>query len=95
MIELGTTVRVQSGFPYSPPIGVRVAAVEDAEDSDGDGNATELVPQRDSVGLLVWTTDFGDSSNLNSGRLPLFAASICGLRSGRAGRTVAGSCMSR
>jgi hypothetical protein len=73
LIELGTTVRVQSGFPYSMPIGVRVAAVEDTADADGDGNVTELVPQRDSVGLPVWAADYGDSSNLNSGRLPLFA----------------------
>ena len=73
LIELGTTVRVQSGFPYSKPLGVRVAAVEDTGDSDGDGNTTELIPQRDAVGLPVWTADYGDSSNLNSGRLPVFA----------------------
>jgi hypothetical protein len=73
LIELGTTVRVQSGFPYSEPRGVRVAAVADAGDGDGDGNTAELVPQRDPLGLLVWTVDYGDSSHLNSGRLPLFA----------------------
>ena len=73
LIELGTTVRVQSGFPYSKPLGVRVSAVEDTDDLDGDGNKTELIPQRDSQGLPVWTADYGDSSNLNSGRLPVFA----------------------
>lgn len=73
LIELGTTVRVQSGFPYTMPIGVRVAPVEDSDDSDGDGNVTELVPQRDPLRLPVWVADYGDSNNLNSGRLPLFA----------------------
>jgi hypothetical protein len=73
LIELGTAVRVQSGFPYSVPVGVRVAAIEDTGDIDGDGNATELVPQGDAVGLPVWTADYGDAGNLNSGRLPVFA----------------------
>jgi hypothetical protein len=73
LIELGTTVRVQSGFPYSMPVGVRVAAVADRNDSDGDGNATELIPQRDALGLPVWTADYGDANNLNSARLPIFA----------------------
>jgi Carboxypeptidase regulatory-like domain/TonB dependent receptor-like, beta-barrel/TonB-dependent Receptor Plug Domain len=73
LIELGTTVRVQFGFPYSRPVGVRVAAVADTGDSDGDGNMTELIPQRDALGLPVWAADFGDASNLNSGRLPVFA----------------------
>jgi hypothetical protein len=73
LIQIGTTVRVQSGFPYSIPIGVRAAAVADTNDIDGDGNRTELIPQRDPAGLPVWTADYGDSSNLNSGRLPVFA----------------------
>lgn len=73
LIELGTTVRVQSGFPYSMPLGVRVAALADSGDIDGDGNATELIPQRDAVGLPVWTAEYGDAGNLNSGRLPVFA----------------------
>jgi TonB dependent receptor/Carboxypeptidase regulatory-like domain/TonB-dependent Receptor Plug Domain len=73
LIQLGTTVRVQSGFPYSLPLGVRVAAVEDSGDIDGDGNTTELIPQRDPVGLPVWSAGYGDTSNLNSGRLPVFA----------------------
>jgi outer membrane receptor for ferrienterochelin and colicin len=73
LIELGTTVRVQSGFPYSLPIGVRVSAVADAPDVDGDGNSGELVPERDPVGLPIWVPDFGDTTNLNSGRLPFYA----------------------
>ena len=73
LIELGTTVRVQSGFPYAVPLGVRVAAAQDTSDVDGDGNTTELMPRRDSVGLPVWTTDYGGATNLNSGRLPIFA----------------------
>jgi hypothetical protein len=73
LIELASTVRVQSGFPYSVPLGVRVAAVEDTTDVDGDGNTTELVPRRDGAGLPVWTVDYGDVRNLNSGRLPIFA----------------------
>jgi hypothetical protein len=67
------TVRVQSGFPYSVPLGVRVAAVEDTADVDGDGNTTELVPRRDAAGLPVWTVDYGNVRNVNSGRLPIFA----------------------
>lgn len=73
LIELGTTLRVQSGFPYALPLGVRVAATQDTNDVDGDGNKTELVPRRDSVGLPVWTTDYGGAANLNSGRLTTFA----------------------
>ncbi len=70
--EIATTVRVQSGFPYSPPVGVRVAAVQDLRDADGDGNRTELIPQV-SRRQLVWTFDPGGVSNLNSARLPLFS----------------------
>jgi hypothetical protein len=73
LLELGATVRAQSGFPYSVPLGVRVSAVEDTGDVDGDGIVTELVPQRDVVGLPVWSTDYGNTSNLNSGRLTVFA----------------------
>jgi hypothetical protein len=54
LIELGTTVRVQSGLPYSKPVGVRVAAVADTGDLDGDGNTTELIPQRDP-----WACPYG------------------------------------
>jgi hypothetical protein len=73
LVDLGATVRVQSGFPYTPALGVRVASIADADDLDGDGNIDELIPQRDSHGLLVWATDYGDLSNLKSARLPLYA----------------------
>ncbi|HWI16763.1 MAG TPA: TonB-dependent receptor plug domain-containing protein [Vicinamibacterales bacterium] len=72
-LDLAATLRVQSGFPYTPAIGVRPAAVADLEDVDGDGNVRELVPQRDRSGLLVWETDMGDVTNLNAARLPTFA----------------------
>lgn len=70
-IEIATTIRVQSGFPYSPPVGVRVAPVKDVLDVDGDGNREELIPQM-AHGGLVWTFDPGGVSNLNSARLPAF-----------------------
>jgi hypothetical protein len=73
LIDLGGTLRVQSGFPYTPALGVRVASIKDVDDRDGDGNVEELIPQRDSQGLLVWATDYGDVSNLKSARLPLYA----------------------
>jgi hypothetical protein len=73
LIDLGATVRVQSGFPYTPALGVRVASIADADDRDGDGNVDELIPLRDSQGMLVWATDYGDLSNLKSARLPLYA----------------------
>jgi hypothetical protein len=68
LLELSTTVRIQSGFPYSPATGVRVAAVQDPNTG-----SPEFVPERDPRGLPVWTVAYGDSTNLNSGRLPLFA----------------------
>jgi hypothetical protein len=72
-LDLAATLRLQSGFPYTPAIGVRPAAVADSEDVDGDGNVRELIPQRDRTGLLVWETDMGDVTNLNAARLPIFA----------------------
>ena len=72
-LEMGTTVRVQSGFPYTPARSVRVAGAPDVRDLDGDGNLTEIVPQRDEQGMMVWEADFGDVENLNAGRVPLFA----------------------
>lgn len=72
-LTVAATGRVASGFPYTPAVGVRVAAVRDAQDRDGDGNFSELVPARDTQGSLVYTADFGGVSNLNTGRLPTFA----------------------
>ncbi len=63
-LELATTLRVASGFPRTPVVGIRVAAVPDAAD---------LVPQRDPAGRLVYTLDRGGVANLSSARLPAFA----------------------
>jgi hypothetical protein len=72
-LEVATTLRLYSGFPTTPVLGTRVAATEDATDQDHDGNTTELVPQRDPSGDLVYQPDRGTVSNLNSARLPLYA----------------------
>ena len=72
-LEIAATARIASGFPRTPVRGLRVAAVEDKADQDGDGNVTEKVPERDHTGLLVWTQNLGGVENLSSKRLPLFA----------------------
>jgi hypothetical protein len=71
--ELATTTRVASGFPRTPPLGVRAAAIEDTDDRDGDGVTDELLPDRDPLGRLRYEADFGSVANLNQGRLPVFA----------------------
>jgi len=71
--ELASTVRVASGFPRTAPLGVRVAAVEDADDRDRDGVIGELLPDRDPAGRLLYEVDFGSVANLNEARLPVFA----------------------
>ena len=63
-MDISTTARFASGFPRTPALGARVAA-------EDDGSA--LVPARDDAGLLVYTQDFGDVSNLNTARRPTFA----------------------
>ena len=71
--ELSSTVRLASGFPRTPPLGLRVASRVDEADADRDGNVTERIPAVDSKGLLVYGVDFGGVSNLNTSRLPMFA----------------------
>ena len=71
LVEVSTTFRAQSGFPYTPALGLRISPVEVPVDATGD--ETRLVPLVDNQGLLVWTPDFGDTSNFNTGRLPVFA----------------------
>jgi hypothetical protein len=71
--EVGATTRVASGFPRTPPLGVRVASEADALDRDGDGNREELVPAVDAAGRSIYAIDFGGVANLNIARLPLFA----------------------
>ena len=61
------TARLASGFPYTPVLGVRVAATEDPT------NPAMLVPERDAEGRLVYTADLGDVANLNAARLPFYA----------------------
>ena len=67
-----STTRVASGFPRTPPLGLRVASGRPA-DGDGDGNREELVPARDAAGRSIYAVDFGGVGNLNTARLPLFA----------------------
>ncbi len=71
-LELSATGRLATGFARTPAVGVRVAAVEDADDQDRDGDRTELVPKR-ADGALVYVQDFGSVANLNSDRRPSFA----------------------
>ncbi len=63
--DLAATVRLASGFPHTPALGLRVAAVED--------DRGRLVPATDSSGDLQYTVDYGGVENLNSGRLPHYA----------------------
>lgn len=71
--ELATTTRIASGFPRTPPLGLRVAAADDTDDRDRDGVVDELVPATDAAGRLVYAVNYGGVDNLNSGRLPTFA----------------------
>ncbi|MCX6538280.1 MAG: TonB-dependent receptor plug domain-containing protein [Acidobacteria bacterium] len=68
-LELAATLRIASGFPYTPAVGLRVAAVAE---TDATGAVVRYVPQVDVNGLYVWTTDPGGVENLNAGRLPVF-----------------------
>jgi len=68
---LSTTLRLASGFPFTPPIGVRVDSM--LAHGDAAGTPRSLIPRVDASGRYVWATDYGDVSNLNSGRLPLYA----------------------
>ncbi|MGE3513394.1 MAG: hypothetical protein AB7N65_31425, partial [Vicinamibacterales bacterium] len=71
--EVAATTRLASGFPRTPPIGLRIAGARDDTDRDGDGDVTELVPAFDAAGRRVYAVDFGGIANLNTARLPLFA----------------------
>ena len=63
--SLAATRRLASGFPYTPALGVRVAAIEDARG--------RLVPETDPDGNLAHAVDFGGPDNLHRGRLPAYA----------------------
>lgn len=71
--EIASTTRVASGFPRTPPLGLRVAAADDVGDRDGDGNTSELLPALDEAGRLIYAVNFGGVDNLNTARLPAFA----------------------
>jgi hypothetical protein len=70
-IDVSATFRVASGFARTSPIGVRVASrlVNGAVP----GALNSLVPARDGDGNVMWTPDFGDVTNLNRDRLPMYA----------------------
>jgi hypothetical protein len=70
LLELAATVRVASGFPYTPVQGLRVAALAITDAND---QPIRYIPQQDANGLYVWTTAPGGVKDLNSGRLPLYA----------------------
>ncbi len=63
--DAAATVRLASGFPRTPPLGLRVAAAED--------DRGRLVPATDSAGDLLYTIDYGGVGNLNADRLPHYA----------------------
>jgi hypothetical protein len=63
--DVALTARLASGFPWTPPVGLRVSAVEDERGM--------LVPELDREDNLVYTTDLAGVENLNSGRLPFYA----------------------
>ena len=63
--SVAATAQVATGFPYTPALGLRVAATEDA--------AGRFVPARDVVGALIYSTDYGGLDNLQRARLPHYA----------------------
>ena len=63
--SVAATAQVATGFPYTPAVGVRVAADEDARG--------RLVPARDAAGALVYAVDLGGLDALQRGRLPHYA----------------------
>src|SRR6185503_12553505 len=64
-LDVGATLRVASGFPTTPAVGVRVVATP--------GAGSSLVPLKSTKGLYVWTVDRGGVDNLNTVRLPAYA----------------------
>ena len=68
--EIAFTGRAASGFPRTPPLGLRVNAIEDPLSA---GPVRPLIPERDSLGNYVYAPNLGPVSNLNSTTLPVFA----------------------
>ena len=77
--EVAATTRVATGFPRTPPVGLRVASEPDALDRDDDGNLDELVPAVDAAGCAIYAVDFGGLANLEHGAAP----SVCAGRPAR------------
>ena len=71
--EVSATTRLATGFPRTPPLGVRIASEADLMDRDGDGNREERVPALDAAAQTIYAVDFGGVDNLNTARLPMFA----------------------
>jgi outer membrane receptor protein involved in Fe transport len=67
--EIAATGRASSGFPRTPPVGLRVNPVENPLSP---GPVKRLIPERDTLGNYVFTPDLGSLGNLNSTRLPFF-----------------------
>ena len=63
--DLAATLRLASGFPHTPALGLRAASVED--------DRGRLVPATDAAGNLQYTVDYGGVENLNTARLPHYA----------------------
>ena len=79
--SIAATAQVASGFPYTPAVGLRVAADEDVRG--------RLVPARDAAGALVYSVDLGGLDALQRGRLPYYARvdlRIANLPGGPSGR---------
>jgi hypothetical protein len=72
-LELSATGRITSGFPTTPPLGLYVTGIADINDLDVDGITSEIVPERDSEGRLIWGVDYGSIENLNRSRRPMYA----------------------
>jgi hypothetical protein len=69
-MDVAATVRLASGFPYTPGLGLRVKA--DARVNEK-GETVQYVPARDADGRLMWTASPGGVDTLNSAVLPMFA----------------------
>lgn len=59
------TFRLASGFPYTPAVGIRVAAAPDERGL--------LVPSIDETGAPVYQADLGGVENLHRARLPHYS----------------------
>lgn len=68
--ELAATGRASTGFPRTAPVGLEVSAIEDPQ---APGPVAKFVPERDALGNVVYTADYGALANINKTTLPFFA----------------------